>query len=43
MYLFDRERESTSGGGEHTEEEGKADSSLNREPNVGLDLRTPRS
>ena len=39
----EREREHISGGGRGTEGKGEAGSMLSREPNVGLDPRTPRS
>jgi len=38
LYFREQERESRSRGG--AEREGEADSSLSREPNVGLDPRT---
>ena len=42
IYLFDRERESTSWGEQRAEEEGKAapPQPLSREPTSGLDPRT---
>ena len=39
FYLFEREREREQEQGGGAEEEGEAGSSLNREPNVGLDSR----
>ena len=38
--LFERERE---GGREHKQAEGEADSLLSKEPDMGLDPKTPRS
>lgn len=45
FYLFEREHEraESKGGEERREAEGEADSSLSREPDVGLDPRTWRS
>ena len=41
IYLFERMSEHEQGG--VAEGEGEADSPLNREPDVGLSPRTPRS
>lgn len=41
--LFIQQRDSTHKQGEQQAEEGEAVSALNREPNVGLDPRTPGS
>ena len=43
IYLRKTKRERTQPGREEAEEEGEADSPLSREPDVGLDPKTPGS